>query len=159
MSDIQLVREIKKIMQFFKRIALGKEAPSKYLRVLCWINITWSFLMILCLLFFVFLSNTELKLQTKGILSYFVLEMNALPFIIWGCFHALIIFSVVLIWRKKIYGLIIYCMASIAPTFYLYFLDVSMDELYVLFFSAIIFVILFLFRLSEFENNHVLDEE
>ena len=34
MSDIQLVREIKKIMQFFKRIALGKEAPSKYW-VLC----------------------------------------------------------------------------------------------------------------------------
>ena len=159
MNDIQLVRDIKKVMRFFTRIALGEEGPSIYLRVLCWINLTWSFIMILCLLFFVFLSATELKFQTKGILSYFVHEMNALPFIIWACFHGLIILSVVFIWRKKIFGLIIYCLASIAPTFYLYFLDVALNELYFIFFSSILFIILFLFRLSEFENKEVLQEE
>jgi len=159
MNDIQLVRDVKKLMRFFKRIALGEDSPSKYLRILCWVNLAWSFLMILCLLFFVFLSATELKFQTKGILSYFVQDMNALPFIIWACFHGLIILSIVFIWRKKIFGLIIYCLASIAPTFYLYFLDVALNELYFIFFSSLLFIALFLFKLSEFENKEVSHEE
>jgi len=159
MNDIELLRDIKKIMRFFKRIALGENSPSKYLRILCWINLGWSFLMIICLLFFVLLSATELKFQTKGLLSNFIHELNAFPFIIWACFHGVIALSIVFIWRQKMLGLIFYCIGSIAPPIYLYFLDVPISELYYMLITSVICIALFLFKLPELKNKEIADQD
>jgi len=153
MNDIELLRDFKRIMQFFKRIALGENSPSKYLRFLCWLNLGWSFLMILCMIFFVLLSATEIRFQTKGILLQFIQEMNTLPFIIWACFHGVIILSIVLIWRKKMVGLFLYCIGSIAPPIYLFFLNVPVSELYYMLSLSVICIALFLVKVSEFKKE------
>ena len=159
MNDIELLRDLKKIMRFFRRIALGEGGPSKYLRILCWVNLAWSFLMILCLLFFVLLSATELKFQTKGLLSEFIHSMNALPFVVWACIHGVIVFSIVFIWRQKMFGLILYCIAAIVPPIYLYFLNVPLSELYYMMIFSLICVALFLFKLPEFRKSEYPDED
>lgn len=125
----------KRNLRLFKRIALGKNKPPMFLRVLCWVNMGWSTLMLLYHLFIgVVMSVSAFKL------SNFDDEIDAIGgkyFFTYALLHAIAIFGVILMWRLKKTGFYIFTGATaLMPFLYSIMAKQLNIELTLLLFSA-----------------------
>ncbi len=113
--------------------------------------------MVLFYLFIFFLSKSNFELPVANQLSKIISEMNGVPFLLLFLFHVFAIFSVVLIWRKKIIGLWFYSIVTILMPAYLN-LYLSFSELLNIYIFSIICVLLFFFKNGELKNKEISTE-
>ena len=113
--------------------------------------------MFLFYLFVFFLSNSNFELTVANQLSIIVSEMNGVPFLTLSLFHVFAIFSVVLLWRKKMIGLYFYSIITILMPVYLN-LYLSFSELLNIYIFSIICVLLFFFKNGELKNEEISTE-
>jgi hypothetical protein len=146
-NESKEVSILKRNLRLVKRIVLGKNRPSIYLRVLCWIFLTWSLIMALGNLF-IFTMNmvTGQTSSIESASSNGYSTMGELPtqyFISYSFVHLVAIIGVVLMYRKKVFGFYIFALATLLMPFWSFFYTKVFEfNLYITLFS-IISVVLF----------------
>lgn len=94
-----------------KRIILGKNKPSAFLRFLCWFTLIWDALLVLYML------ATAAIILIRG--SQFSENSILQDFTIQFCFtyaalHGLSLFAAILIYRQKKFGFWLYLLSNVA---------------------------------------------
>ena len=105
-----------KNLRLLKRIILGKNKPSMFLRILCWFYLGWSLLMIL------YYGAVGLLISTSAIHDTEFEAIGGKYFFVYACLHALTFIGVVFMWRLKKIGFYIF----LTPTFVMPFLYLLM---------------------------------
>lgn len=103
-------------LRLLKRIILGKNKPSMFLRMLCWFYLGWSLLMI------IYYGSVGLLISTSAIHDTVFETIGGKYFFVYSCFHALAFIGVVFMWRLKKIGFYIFSI----PTFFMPFLYLLM---------------------------------
>jgi hypothetical protein len=103
-------------LRLLKRIILGKNKPSMFLRILCWFYLGWSLLMIL------YYGAVGLLIGTSAIHDTAFEAIGGKYFFVYACLHALAFIGVVFMWRLKKTGFYIFSI----PTFFMPFLYLIM---------------------------------
>jgi len=103
-------------LRLLKRIILGKNKPTMFLRILCWFYLGWSLLMIM------YYGAVGLLISTSAIHDTAFEAIGGKYFFVYACLHALAFIGVVFIWRLKKIGFYIFS----TPTFVMPFLYLLM---------------------------------
>jgi len=103
-------------LRLLKRIILGKNKPSMFLRILCWFYLGWSLLMI------IYYGSVGLLISSSAIHDKAFEAIGGKYFFVYACLHALAFIGVVFMWRLKKIGFYIFS----TPTFVMPFLYLLM---------------------------------
>jgi len=113
-KDIEPISIATRNFRLLKRVILGKKKPPLFLRVLCWINMTWSLLMV------VYYGTVGILIVTSFMHDKVFEEIGGKYFFVYTCLHALAFIGAVLMWRLKKIGFYIFTIATgIMPFLYL----------------------------------------
>jgi len=104
-------------LRILKRIILGKNKPPHFLRLLCWLYLGWSLLMVL------YYGAVALLIRSSAIQDLALEAIGAKYFFVYGCLHALAFIGVIFMWRLKKIGFYLFS----APTFVMPFLHLLMS--------------------------------
>lgn len=135
-EDKEAISIAKRNLRMLKRIALGRNKPPFFLRILCWANLGWSFLMVIYNFFIGIVMNiSALKVQN---FDSEITRMGGKYFFTYAVLHLIAMFGVLLIWRIKKSGFYIYTISTaIMPFLYLLMARQIKIELTLLLFSAL----------------------
>lgn len=157
MNEVINSSKFVKTLTIIKRIILGDKSPSKYLKILCWANFSWSIMMVVYyLLIAIFIRSDLINLNNVNYGSFFK-EIKWGSFIYLAFFHILIIISVVLIWRRKIWGFYTYIIINFTiPSYLVFYLPI--DEINSVFLFSMLAVLLFLISIRSIKSEPKINE-
>ena len=126
----------KKNLKRLKRVALGKEKPPMFLRLLCWIHLAWGLLMFVGFIFVGLFINSSLAGTMK--IPVELLALGGKFFVFYAVLHLIAILGVILMWRIKLIGFYLFAGATfIMPFLPIFFTGVFVVDINTLLFSLL----------------------
>ena len=98
-------------LRLLKRIILGKNKPTMFLRILCWFYLGWSLLMI------IYYGAVILIISTSAIHDKQFDETGSKYFIVYTCLHIAAFAGIILIYRMKKLGFYLFSIPTLIMPF------------------------------------------
>ncbi len=134
-NEAKEVSILKRNLRLLKRIVLGKTPPPMYLKVLCWIFMAWSLIMVIAFMFM------SLTFKIGNSFTDAQSNLDALTpkyFFTYALVHSAALLGVILMYRKKITGFYIFGVATILMPFWEFAIKRTFDfDLLIFSFSVI----------------------
>lgn len=130
---------LKRNLRLIKRIILGKENPSLFLRVIAIASMGWSLVITLAMLGLLFLISFTPDVAVLDDLDM----LDHRFYISYVGLHLISIIGVILMWRKKVTGFYIYTLIGILIPFWNSFFLPVFEINYFLLSVSVVFIALF----------------
>jgi hypothetical protein len=135
-AETREISILKRNLRLAKRIILGTKKPPFFLKIVSWVFLGWSLLMVI---FNLFVSLTYKIGNTVSSKDYITHELWPKYFMTYSLLHLVALIGVILMYRKKLTGFYIFSIATICMPFweYLIFQEKFKFEFTVLLFSIV----------------------
>jgi hypothetical protein len=149
-NEAREVSILKRNLRLLKRVALGKQAPPMFLKVLCWIFLAWDLLMIIA---YVFIGISGSILDVFDSSAGEVDELTPKYFFTYALLHAISLLGVILMYRRRLTGFYLFLAANLAMPFWVYIITRHWKfELWIFLFS-VVSIALFAINWNKFKAN------